>query len=111
VGKLQENQQRLNKAVSQGLLTLGEPIKETIQWHLKAHGIFLDNNHELDVHTLYEQLGEIVGNIADMIMDEIYDNLLDSSQNISLQINPNDPVVNRIEQLLAINTTPGSPSR
>lgn len=77
---------------------------ETIQWHLKARGVFLDSNDDLDVRLFYQHLEYIVGNIANLIMDEIYENLREKGENITLQLNPSDPVVKRIEQLLAVKT-------
>ena len=107
---MQGSQQILHKAINEGLLTLGEPIKETIQWHLRANGIFLDTEEDLDVRMFYQHLGQIIGNIADMVMDEIYNNLSDTG-NHDFQSNLNDPVVDRIEQLLAINAEAGGSLR
>lgn len=92
----------LHKAINEGLLTLGEPIRDTIQWHLRANGIFLDTEEDLDVRRFYQHLGYIIGNIADMVMDEIYNNLSERSKH-DVQPNLNDPVLDRIEHLLAIN--------
>lgn len=107
---MQGNQQMLHKAINEGLLTLGEPIRDTIQWHLRANGIFLDTEEDLDVRRFYEHLGFIIGNIADMVMDEIYDNLSDGG-NRDVKLNQNDPVLDRIEQLLAINAEAGGSLR
>ena len=81
---------------------------ETIQWHLKAHGVFLDSSDNLDLRLLFRYLEQIVGNIANMIMDDIYANLKQRDQRASLQLDPDDPVVNRIEQLLAFNSEGGA---
>jgi hypothetical protein len=81
---------------------------ETIQWHLKAHGVFLDSNDDLDVHQFYQHLEHIVGHVADMIMDEIYENLRQRNQDVSSPINPDEPVMKRIEQLLAIKAKGGN---
>jgi hypothetical protein len=102
VFKLQENQQVLHQAINNGLLTLGEPIMETIQWHLKNRGVFLDSNEDIDVRRFYQHLEQIVGHIADMIMDEIYENLRQGNKQESL-LNLEEPVINRIEQLLEAN--------
>lgn len=74
---------------------------ETITWHLKARGIFLDSNEDVDVRVFYQHLEFIVGNIANMIMDEIYVNLRERTQLTPVQLKASDPVVNRIEELLA----------
>lgn len=79
---------------------------ETIQWHLKSHGVFLESNEEIDIRRFYQHLEQIVGHIADMIMDVIYENLLQGNHQES-RLNLNDPVVNRIEQLLHESTTGG----
>lgn len=80
---------------------------ETIQWHLKNHGVFLDSNEDIDVRRFYQHLEQIVGHIADMIMDEIYENLRQGNQQESRlnlkELNLNEPVINRIEQLLEAN--------
>ena len=110
VGKLRENQQLLHQAINEGLLTLGEPIMETITWHLKARGIFLESDEDVDVRVFYQHLEYIVGNIANMIMDEIYVNLRERAQHAPLQFNPSDPVVSRIEALMAVKTEGGSSS-
>lgn len=107
---MQGSQQILHKAINEGLLTLGEPIKDTIQWHLRANGIFLDTEEDLNVRIFYQHLGYIIGNIADMVMDEIYNNLSERG-NHDFQPNPNDPVLDRIEQLLAINAEAGGSLR
>ncbi len=96
----------LHKAINEGLLTLGEPIRDTIQWHLRANGIFLDTEEDLDVRRFYQHLGYIIGNIADMVMDEIYNNLSERAKH-DVQLNLNDPVLDRIEHLLAINAEAG----
>ena len=102
------NQQLLNQVINESLLTLGEPIMETIQWHLKAHGVFVDSSDDLNLRLFYQQLQQIVGNMADMIMDELYDSLRQSSHDTSLQLDASEPVVSRIEQLLALNMAGGS---
>ena len=96
----------LHKAINEGLLTLGEPIRDTIQWHLRANGIFLDTEEDLDVRRFYQHLGYIIGNIADMVMDEIFNNLSERAKH-DIQFNLNDPVLDRIEHLLAINAEAG----
>lgn len=107
---MSENQQLLHEAINEGLLTLGEPIMDTIEWHLKARGIFLHSKDDLDLRQFYQHLEYIVGNIANLIMDEIYENLRQRNQLASSasQFNPEDPVLSRIEQLLAIKTGGGS---
>jgi len=108
---LRESQQLLHEAINEGLLTLGEPIMDTIEWHLKARGVFLDSNDDLNLRQFYQHLEYIVGNLANMIMDEIYENLKQRNQLAASasQFNPKDPVLNRIEQLLAIKTGGGTP--
>lgn len=96
---MQENQRLLNRAINNGLLTLGEPIMETIDWHLRSHGLFLNSNEAVDIGRLYEHLEQIVGHIADMIMDVIYEELQQANQQYS-QSNPDEPVVQRIQHLL-----------
>lgn len=105
---MRENQQLLHQAINEGLLTLGEPIMETITWHLKARGIFLESNDDVDLRLFYQHLEYIVGNIANMIMDEIFVNLRERANHAPLQLNPSDPIVNRIEELLAVKTGGGS---
>jgi hypothetical protein len=92
----------LQQAINDGLLALGEPIMKTILWHLKEQGIFVDSRNEIDVRQLYQHLEEIVGNVADVVMNEIYDNLSKGNQ-ISVQLNPDDPILDRIERLLEVN--------
>jgi hypothetical protein len=97
-----QNQQVLQQAINEGLLSLGEPIMKTIKWHLAAHGIFIDSKDQVDVHVLYNHLEQIVGNIADVVMNEIYTNL---SQRSVLSVNnlkSSESVVTKIEQLMKI---------
>jgi hypothetical protein len=96
------NQEVLRQAITEGLMALGEPIMKTITWHLRAHGIFLDSNSDLEVRILYNHLQQIVGNIADVVMDEIYESLNAKGLHSPSQIKSSEPVVNRIEQMLKV---------
>jgi hypothetical protein len=97
----------LQQAISDGLLALGEPIMKTILWHLKEQGIFVDSRNEIDIRLFYQHLEEIVGNVAEVVMNEIYANLSQGNQ-VSMQLNPDDPVVDRIVQLLEVNRRRGA---
>jgi len=94
----------LGRLISEELQTLGEPVMKTIEWHLKAHGVFLDADNSLDVRQTFGYLEQIVGGIAHMMMDEIYEILVQRYSHAALQINPDDHVLSRIEQLLAANS-------
>ena len=105
--QVKDNDEILRQAISNGLLSLGEPIMRTILWHLKAQGIFLDSRDEINVRLLYQELEQIVGNIADEVMNEIYENLMRTKQNESLEFNNTGPIVNRIEQFLEVSSSGG----
>jgi hypothetical protein len=103
---LTENRQVLQQAINDGLLALGEPVMKTIQWHLKAHGIFIDSNEDVDLRLLYTNLQQIVGNIADVILEDVYANLSAKSSFTNERQQHHDsnklsePTIAKIEKLL-----------
>jgi hypothetical protein len=97
---MRANQQLLQQAVNEGLLSLGEPIMKTIKWHLAANGVFLDSKDQVDVRVLYGHLEQIVGNIADVVMNEIYSNLSQRNTLSVEGIKQSESVVSRIERFL-----------
>ncbi|MFY3741547.1 MAG: hypothetical protein HMLIMOIP_002004 [Candidatus Nitrosomirales archaeon] len=106
-----ENQQILQQAINEGLLSLGEPIMKTIVWHLAAHGIFIDSKDQIEVRVLYNNLQQIVGNIADVIMNEIYANLSTRNTLTVENIKSSEPVIAKIEKLLQVNSKQGESAK
>ncbi len=97
-----QNQQLLQEAINDGLLSLGVPIMKTIKWHLAAHGLFIDSKEQVNVRELYNYLMQIVGNIADVVMNEIYASL---TQRNGIPIGSNrssESVVSKIEKLVEL---------
>ena len=97
-----QNQQILQQAINEGLVSLGEPIMKTIKWHLAARGLFIDSKNEIDVRVLHDQLEQIVGNIADVVMNEIYVNLSHKNALSVESIKSSESIVTKIEQLLKV---------
>jgi hypothetical protein len=77
---MQENQEMLRQAIRHALLSLGGPIAETITWQLRARGMLLES--EIDVQRFYKQLGQTVGVGADMVMIEVYENAMRLTENM-----------------------------
>jgi len=100
---LRNTQEILRQAISDGLFALGEPIMNTILWHLKSQGVFLDSNSDVDINLFYQQLEQIVGNIADTIMDEIYESLIQRIPNNSYRLKDSTPVIDKIEKILQVD--------
>jgi hypothetical protein len=99
---LVQNQQILQQAINESLLSLGEPIMKTIKWHLGAHGLFIDSKDQVDVRVLYSHLEQIVGNIADVVMDEIYVNLSQRNTVTVGSMKSSESALTKIEQLLKV---------
>jgi hypothetical protein len=76
VRKLRGDQAALREAISESLSYCGEPVTKTILWHLKARGIFLDSNEEIDLALFYKQLEDLFGSSAGLILDGIIDSLM-----------------------------------
>lgn len=55
-------------AFDKELESLGSSIHQTIMWHINRRGLFSDPRN-VDIHSLYSNLEEILGPLADMIMD------------------------------------------
>jgi hypothetical protein len=72
--KMEGNQEVLRQAIRHALLSLGGPIGETIAWQLRARGMLLES--EIDVQRFYKYLGQTVGVGADMVMIEVYENAI-----------------------------------
>jgi hypothetical protein len=66
---LQENQAVLRQAIRHALHSLGGPIAETITWQLRARGMLLES--EIDVQRFYQYLGQTVGAGVNMVMIEV----------------------------------------
>jgi hypothetical protein len=102
VDNLAQNQQILQQAINDGLLSLGEPIMKTIKWHLAAHGLFIDSKEQVNVRELYNYLEQIVGNIADVVLNEIYASLTQKNGVTLENNNPSESVLSKIEQLVEL---------
>lgn len=72
---MQNSKQIVHEAISNSLLSLGEPIMKTIVWHLNVQGVFLDSQTDLPIGSFYKHLVNIIGNIADEVMEEIFERI------------------------------------
>jgi hypothetical protein len=69
-----KNKLSLKTAINAGLVSLGEPIMETILWHLHSRGFFIESN-DIDITLFDYHLREVVGNVADNVLEEVYNTL------------------------------------
>ncbi len=83
--EMQGNQEVLRQAIRDALHSLGGPIAETITWQLRARGMLLES--EIDVQRFYKHLGQTVGVGADMVMIEVYENAMRLAKNLNLTPN------------------------
>src|SRR5437867_2775054 len=61
----------LQFAINKGLSALGDPIMNTINWHLHSRGFFIESGN-IDIALFYDHLSEIIGNVADSVLEEVY---------------------------------------
>jgi hypothetical protein len=80
VSKLQWDQNALREAISQSLLTCGEPVMKTVLWHLSKQGIYLSSNDRIDMRLFYDHLEDLIGSGASLVMDEIVDSLVQADR-------------------------------
>ena len=91
-------------AINDSLLSLGEPIKQTIVWHLNAQGIYLDERKSVDIRQLYKHLEHIIGDITEVVLAEIYDRLKADVPGASvLGETDGNTTVEMIERLLGLH--------
>ena len=71
---MSKNNLSLQKAINAGLVSLGEPIMETINWHLNSRGFFIESNY-IDITVFDYHLREIIGDVADNVLAVVYKTL------------------------------------
>ena len=68
-------QRLLYNAFYEAISFLGQPVAQTMLWHLQNRGVISQTYRTFDIDRLDAGLREILGSGSDVVMEKIYENL------------------------------------